>query len=398
MGKIKKSWDISLKWRFIVYLPVCIIMSLAGSFIIGTVTNNLQDWYQDRYPDISLNDSASYYISPDNEKIPFDTDASQKALKYQRIYFIISNAQIILIPVWVMLCFAGTGTLFYNCELKKPFAILKTASEKISENQLDFKVSYPRHNELGLLCDSFENMRQSLYDNNLKMWHSLEERKRLNSAFSHDLRTPLTVLRGYTDFLYKYVPEGKVSEEKLMSTLSTMNSHIDRLEHYVQGMNCAAKLEDLEPSYKQTDLSDLNDILSQTAQIVKGSKKVIMNTDDSRRIITADSEIIMQVFENLISNSFRYAVNEVIVSQKFDNGLMYLTVTDDGPGFSENALAHCTDPFYRDEKEKDKTHFGLGLYICNILCSKHGGSLKICNTAQGHAQVTAAFLINQKNP
>ncbi len=67
-----------------------------------------------------------------------------------------------------------------------------------------------------MLCMAFDEMRQTLYENNREMWRSLEERKRLNSAFSHDLRTPLTVLRGYTDFLEKYIPSGKVSEQKLL--------------------------------------------------------------------------------------------------------------------------------------------------------------------------------------
>ncbi len=78
--------------------------------------------------------------------------------------------------------------MFYNIELRKTIKTLMDASRKISENQLDFQIKCQKKNELGMLCDAFEDMRMTLCENNREMWKSLEERKRLNSAFSHDLR------------------------------------------------------------------------------------------------------------------------------------------------------------------------------------------------------------------
>ena len=62
------------------------------------------------------------------------------------------------------------------------------------------------------------------------LWRSIEERQRINAAFAHDLRTPLTVLRGYTDFLLQYIPQDKVKKEKVLETISTMSGHIARLK------------------------------------------------------------------------------------------------------------------------------------------------------------------------
>ena len=99
---------------------------------------------------------------------------------------------------------------------------------------------------MGQLCSSFEKMRISLSENNSRMWRSMEERKRLNAAFAHDLRTPLTVLRGYTDLLSQYLPQDKIPKDKVMSTVNTMSGHITRLENYVISMNTLQKLEDIE--------------------------------------------------------------------------------------------------------------------------------------------------------
>ena len=71
----------------------------------------------------------------------------------------------------------------------------------ISNNNLDFSIKYDSKDELGELCSSFETMRFTLANNFSEMWRQMEERKQLNAAFAHDLRTPLTVLKGYNEIL-----------------------------------------------------------------------------------------------------------------------------------------------------------------------------------------------------
>lgn len=95
---------------------------------------------------------------------------------------------------------------FYLRKIKKPLAILDLASSRIAAGELEFIDEYDSRNEFGRLAESFETMRVSLHKANREMWQMMEARKRLNAAFAHDMRTPLTVLRGYSDFLLKYIP------------------------------------------------------------------------------------------------------------------------------------------------------------------------------------------------
>lgn len=88
---------------------------------------------------------------------------------------------------------------------------------KIAENNLDFKIIYDKEDELGKLCVSFEKMRQALQESNEEMWRQMEERKRLNAAFAHDLRTPLTVLKGQSELLRNMQP--KMTAEKVSDNL-----------------------------------------------------------------------------------------------------------------------------------------------------------------------------------
>ena len=78
---------------------------------------------------------------------------------------------------------------------------------------------------------------------------------------------------------------------------------------------------------------------------------------------------------------------------ELSEGSLSLTVSDDGPGFPPEALKRAAEPYYRGEKNapERENHFGLGLYLCRVLCEKHGGRLEISNRPQGGAQVTARF-------
>ena len=111
----------------------------------------------------------------------------------------------------------------------------------------------------------------------------------------------------------------------------------------------------------------------------------------THKTMAVDTELVMQVYENLISNAVRYAERCVVVNCNISEDILTISVLDDGKGFTEEALKNAAQPFFRDEKEPDKTHFGLGLYICRILCEKCGGTLTIANHENG-GMATARFL------
>lgn len=390
MDKVKKA--VSIKWIFGVYLVFCCLFAFAGAFAIGFATNDLQEWYSNThdYP----SNTQSYHITVDEGIMHYSFDdgkiVSSSPSRRDIEYFIISYAQVVLIPLWVLGCIMVTGIIFYNKELKKPIDILLSASKKIAENELDFKIEYPKSNELGRLCTAFDDMRSALYESNRRLWRTLEERKRLNSAFSHDLRTPLTVLRGYTDYLEKYLPEGKVDEQKLMSVLDMISGQVTRLEHYTQKMNSVQKLEDITPNGGEITAESLKESFYETGRLICGGKSFLFSFSCEGTHIYLDAELIMQVYENLVANAVRYAESEIKVTCTADEGMLKITVFDDGAGFSPEALRLASQPFFRDDKEQNSSHFGLGLYICKCICEKCGGRLTLCNGEKGGA-VTAEF-------
>ncbi len=228
-------------------------------------------------------------------------------------------------------------------------------------------------------------MRGTLADNFSEMWRQVEERKRLNAAFAHDLRTPLTVLKGYDEMLQ--ASGDTVTQE----TALTMAKHILRLERYVDSMSNLSRLEDGKPQSDGSGAGEHIAALIESAEILckQGGKKLnVLNTVPDVSMCV-DWSFISQVSNNLISNALRYAVSEIAITYAGSTAGLFLTVTDDGKGFSKEVLHKAPTPYFTEEKNHAE-HFGLGLYICKMLCERHGGYLKIENLANG-ARVTAFF-------
>ena len=116
--------------------------------------------------------------------------------------------------------------LFYQNKLKKPIEELAQASKKIAENHLDFSVTYENKDDMGVLCKEFERMRGQLARNNQILWRTIEEEKMLRAAIAHDIRTPLSVLKGYQEMLMEYLPSGDIDMGQAMEMLSESGHQI----------------------------------------------------------------------------------------------------------------------------------------------------------------------------
>lgn len=365
------------------YLIPCLILCVIGCFLIEWLSIYLQDWYRAENERFYRYDEVTMLIMESNDK-PDDL----------WLYYIFRYARLALIPLWTGCCLCGAVMFFYRREIKKPVDTLTKAAERILDDDLDFTVECDLGNELGALCGSFEEMRKNLYDSNYQLWKSLEERKRLNSAFSHDLRTPITVLKGYMELIKQF--DGKISPEKQAEILSKMSGQIDRLGSYTEKMSSLHKLEDIIPEVSGIGFGRICSQLEENGRLLCGGVSFSFAAEgDKDMVVFTDIELVMQVFLNLVSNALRYAESSVACSAAVSEESMEIVVSDDGKGFSKEALRKAWQPFYRSDNNNDKEHFGLGLYICKLLCRKNGGDITIENNEKGGGKVTAKFSVKK---
>ena len=421
-GQKKTPWRqrVSLRWALVLTTVLCAL----GAFLLIALESWGLEWARDalylkyitpyyademetgEYYSVSPDGTLLYveatmpyaYVDPDTGEIyPIETTSPTLFIPAGPLRFFYKNVGQIAVCAFVLtaaLAFLIDAWWFYRWKIKKPLAVLNNASQKIAQNDLDFHVESPSSDEMGQLCQSFETMRASLEANSRALWDAVEERKRLNAAFSHDLRTPLTVLQGYSDFLLDTLPSGDLSPEKTVDTVLTMKRSLVRLQRYVESMNSLQRLEDLHPHRTEAGFSNLCGQLAETGAILRGEGRFQFFAQGEGPLFL-DSELLFQVFENLLSNAGRYAQQMVWARAELSEGSLSLTVSDDGPGFPPEALKRAAEPYYRGEKNapERENHFGLGLYLCRVLCEKHGGSLQIENSPAGGAKVTARFLV-----
>jgi len=387
MDKIKRLWrDMSLRKSIILCISAFALLAVVLSAATSSLCYHAAQKIYEAYPVIG----ERYYLTNENgerlgEGAYIYKGKMPLSEKDERLTSLLEFVPAAAAPIYSALCVLAAALLFYRSKLKGPLAELKAASEKISNNDLDFQLSCDSRDELGQLCNSFEIMRSALAGSFSEIWRQVEERKRLNAAFAHDLRTPLTVLKGYDEILQAS------GDPATRDTAATMGKHISRMESYVSSMSNLQRLEDAKPEYKYISLKPFLSSLYESADILcaQNGKTLLLQNEVSAPQLSLDSSFVSQVCNNLISNAARYARTTVtLLFAQQDNGLL-LSVSDDGRGFDGSSLHKAADPYFTEETDRSE-HFGLGLYICKLLCEHHGGCLKIDNISEG-AKVSAFF-------
>ena len=343
---------------------------------------------------------------------------------------------ILIFTVVIML----TSILFYRAKLKEPLYILKSSAQRIMENDLDFVIPAPSaQDELGQLCRAFEKMRETLLVNNQMLWRQAEERKRLNAAFAHDLRNPVTVLKGTAKLLRKGI--------QVEQTLDRLENNTLRIEQYIESMSTIQRLEQVPVRKKKVPYALLSGELADTVRLLApglSCRMIMPGTGSSRaeasgtgaaeactapaktaaaekarasaeaeaaESLTIDPGLFMTVAENLIANGARYAKCELTVGLEVKDSFLLLSVMDDGPGFPAELLRDGPKPFGKAGEHtksseiftdgakpckapaENTAHFGMGLYSCQTICLKHGGELTLENGEGCGAKATACFKI-----
>ncbi len=385
MGLLKRRWSaLSLRKALVLYTAAAAALALALCAATSSVCELTVKSVYAAYP----NTAERYYLTNERgERIGdgnyIGRDITPLSPGDQRLVDTLRALPGVTAPLYSALCLFSAALLFYQDKLKAPLTKLRMASEKISRNDLDFTIAADSGDELGRLCASFEAMRAALARSYSELWRQMEERKRLNAAFAHDLRTPLTVLKGYNELLQAS------GGEEIRATTVTMRRHILRLERYADTMSRLHRLEDLRPTCRQTPLKAFAASLRESGTILceRAGKRFSLRDQTVSPSLSLDSELITQVYGNLMTNAVRYAVSEIeLCMEETPEGLL-LSVSDDGRGFDPISLEKAADPYFSGEKAE---HLGLGLYTGRLLCERHGGWLRVGNTSCG-ARAVAFF-------
>lgn len=287
--------------------------------------------------------------------------------------------------------------LFFEHKIIPPFAESKTAIGYLALGDYGHETAYNSDDELGKLCVEVEHLRLKLIEQKRRQWDGQKEQRNINGAFAHDMRTPLTVMQGYTEFLLKFVPQGKVSTEMLLEKLAAMKHQQERLLQFSMTMTQIQNMEMREVNCSWYEIDEIKRRIGTEADgFAPLCQKTVVCTkqmEQKEGKLLVDLNLILEVFENLLNNAGRYAKERIEIQTELRNRMFTIYMKDDGPGFSPRALREASGVYYSEEKSGGE-HFGMGLFISRSLCERHGGTLTLVNSVEGGAICAASFLIN----
>lgn len=294
-----------------------------------------------------------------------------------RILSLLGGLQIASCILFPVIGLGAAGTIFYHWKLKRPIAVLMDGTKRVQQHDLDFSIPEMSEDELGKVCMAFEAMRVALLKTNQELWRQMEERQRLNAAFSHDLRNPITVLKGTVKLLRCGGPN-----EQCMDRLER---YTVRIEQYVEAMSSIQRLEQMPIRAALVPLSALHSELAETVRLLAPAQVAHIRCPDSGAVLV-DHGIVLTVAENLIGNAARFARRTIQITLSQSDTYLSLTVSDDGAGYPAQLVKSGPKPF--SQLDGDSAHFGMGLYSSMTLCSKHGGDLMLRNSSGAVASAT----------
>jgi signal transduction histidine kinase len=252
-------------------------------------------------------------------------------------------------------------------KILKPLKELNSATKSIMEGDLDFEIDYKNKDEMGRFCTAFQLMTYHLKESLEKQAAYENSRNELIASISHDLRTPMSSIKGYVEGLQDgIVHDNKKKRDRLIDDLFLFS----QFELKNLGM-------DLEQHDSQKMLREILNVIEMEfidSRISLSIKEIFLSIP-----VKADKIRIEQVFENIISNAKRYIEDDGKITIRITNegSFLLIAIQDTGTGIASEDLPHIFDRFYRGEKSRSREFggAGFGLAICKQIVEDHGGSI-----------------------
>jgi signal transduction histidine kinase len=260
---------------------------------------------------------------------------------------------------------------------------------QIRDGNLDYRIAYAGNDEFTAVCSDFNEMAARLSDMVKARQKDEENRKELIAGISHDLCTPLTSILTYVEGIELGLATTPVIQKEY---LATIKSKAKDLEHIINQLFLFSTL-DVGEFPMQPEPQDIGKLLSDFVKNVaseyrqKGGQ-ITLAENIQGIMVNTDSVQLRNVLTNVIENSLKYGNKEkgiVTIACKSENTNAVITLNDNGPGVSGDALDKLFDVFYRGDKARANTKKGngLGLAISAKIIERQGGTIKAANLSAG---------------
>ena len=316
----------------------------------------------------------------DSSEIVYDISMGVSANSKTQVKLI---ARDLLFTATVILVFTALSIgLWIYRSIATPLVKLKKATQNIKEGNLDFVLDVEGNDEFSELCQDFEEMRKRLRESAEEKIILDKENKELISNISHDLKTPITAVKGYVEGIMDGVAD---TPEKMDRYVKTIYNKTNEMDHLINELTFYSKIDTNRIPYTFSKLN-VEDYFSDCAEEVgleletRGIELVYANYVESGVQVIADGEQIRRVIHNLISNAIKYMDKPKGIIQiriKDVGDFIQVEIEDNGKGIAAKDIVYIFDRFYRTDvsRNSSKGGSGIGLSIVKKILEDHGGKV-----------------------
>ena len=337
--------------------------------------------------------SASLYGFSQTQAKHVQESSSQASDSSQMVYDISlpqsSSSQVklmakdMILTATIILVFTALSVgLWIYRSIAVPLVKLKKATKNIKEGNLDFVLEVEGNDEFSQLCQDFEEMRKRLKESTEEKILMDKENKELISNISHDLKTPITAVKGYVEGIMDGVAD---TPEKMDRYVRTIYNKTNEMDHLINELTFYSKIDTNRIPYTFSKLN-VEDYFSDCAEELglemetRGIELVYANYVEKVVQVIADGEQIRRVIHNIVSNAIKYMEKPrgIIQLRVKDVGdFIQVEIEDNGKGIAAKDLPYIFDRFYRTDvsRNSSKGGSGIGLSIVKKIMEDHGGKV-----------------------
>ena len=314
----------------------------------------------------------------DSDEMVYDISLAQSSSSQVRLM-----AKDMILTATIILVFTALSVgLWIYRSIAVPLVKLRKATRNIKEGNLDFVLEVEGNDEFSQLCQDFEEMRKRLKESTEEKILMDKENKELISNISHDLKTPITAVKGYVEGIMDGVAD---TPEKMDRYVRTIYNKTNEMDHLINELTFYSKIDTNRIPYTFSKLN-VEDYFSDCAEELglemetRGIELVYANYVEKDVQVIADGEQIRRVIHNIVSNAIKYMEKprEIIQIRVKDVGdFIQVEIEDNGKGIAAKDLPYIFDRFYRTDvsRNSSKGGSGIGLSIVKKIMEDNGGKV-----------------------
>lgn len=295
-----------------------------------------------------------------------------------------------IISIIVSVCLSAI-VIIMIIKLTKPIEDLNKTAKHISKGNYTERAEIKSKDEIGEFAQSFNTMTESIELHIKELSELTENKQRFIDDLSHELRTPIASIMGYSEF----IKNANCTDTQKSKAIDYIYSESNRIQKLSEKLMILTSLKNDDLQIQEIDLHSLVNTVLQTLHSKISEKEIEAVTDLNVASVESDTVLLESLIQNILENAVKYSPHsgKIVIKSYAKDDLLFVTISDNGTGINKNELQKIKEPFYKTDKSRSTKSggVGLGLSICEKICEKLGINMKINSKINEGTEIVLEF-------